>query len=70
MIARIYVNMMPHYKGICDGCMKWMPGKGEEPDDILNLMKKNGWKVTREGNHYCEQCKRLSEPTEQRPGAD
>lgn len=67
MIARICVNMMPHYKGICDGCGRWMKGKGEEPDDILNLMKKNGWKVTKEGNHFCDECKGIVQPTDGRP---
>lgn len=64
MIMGIRIDKIPHYKGICDGCMRWMPGQGEEPDDILNAMKKNGWKVTPEGEHYCEQCKGTVQPTE------
>lgn len=62
MIKRIFINRIPIYKGICDGCMRWMPGQGEEPDEILNAMKKNGWKVTPEGEHYCDECKRTIQP--------
>lgn len=70
MIARFRINKIPTYMGRCDGCGRWMTGRFEEPDDALNRMKANGWKVTTKGNHYCEQCKGFSEPTEQRPGAD
>lgn len=67
MIARICVNTMPHYKAICDGCGHWMTGRFEEPDDALNAMKKNKWKVTKEGNHYCERCKGTIQPTDGGP---
>lgn len=67
MIVGIYANKTPHYKAICDKCGTWMTGRFEEPDDALNAMKKNGWKVTKEGNHFCDECKGTVQPTDGRP---
>lgn len=70
MIRRICINKILHYKGICDGCGIWMDGKFEELDDAMNRMKANGWKVTTEGNHYCDECKRTIQPTDGGPARD
>lgn len=57
MIRRICINKILTYKGRCDSCQRWMEGSGEEPDDVLNAIKANGWKVTVKGEHFCDECK-------------
>lgn len=68
MIGRFCINKIPTYKGRCDSCQRWMTGSGEEPDDVLNAMKANGWKVTVKGEHFCYDCKRTHDDAERKAG--
>lgn len=40
----------------CDGCQEWVQASGGTVKQLRKELQRRGWRLTRDGRDFCEEC--------------